>query len=165
MGIEGDNVRLSFTTLRDLNAAASVTMAGPSIGPLQNSVTPSPASLTAHGYAADYVMTAGDAEATVPFTISIVDAAGNAIAAPVTAITSGSNVTSDRTNPVFAASIHIASQLNERYGNRHILRHEWCLRLRRRKDYRYYKLDNQGKVPTASSTATVTAISQTIAEV
>ena len=92
---QGDTVRLSFTTLRDLNAAATVTMAGPP----QNSVTPSPASLTAHSYTADYMMAVGDAEGTVPFTISIVDAAGNTIAAPVTTITSGSNVIYDRRSP------------------------------------------------------------------
>lgn len=86
-----DTVTLSFVSPRDLQAAAAVSLAN-------HGVSPSPPSLSAHSYAAAWTMTGSDAEGTIPFTISVTDAAGN-VGAQVSAVTSGSPVVFDRTPP------------------------------------------------------------------
>jgi hypothetical protein len=86
-----DTVTLSFVSPRDLQAAAAVSLAS-------HVVSPSPPSLSAHSYTAAWTMTGSDAEGTIPFTINIIDAAGN-VGAQVSAVTSGSPVVFDRTPP------------------------------------------------------------------
>ena len=97
----GDTVRVSFQVVRDLASVPSVNIAG-------HPAAVSPATTSAHSYTADYTYPPSDTtdiEGTVPFTISFTDAAGN-VGTPVSTITSGSNVTYDRTPPTgYSAAI------------------------------------------------------------
>ncbi len=85
-----DTVSLSFTTPRALQAVPAVTIS-------THSVTASPTTLAAGtAYTASYKELIGDANGTVPFTVSVTDAAGNPGSASST--TNGSLVTL-KTNP------------------------------------------------------------------
>ena len=88
----GDTVTLSFTSPRDLQSAAAVSLAG------HSSLTPAPASLTAHAYTAAWKMTGTDTEEPILFSLTITDAAGNP-PTTVSAVTAGSAVVFDRTPP------------------------------------------------------------------
>src|SRR3989344_2794896 len=86
----GDIVTVSFTSNESIGTP-TVTIAG------QNAVEAGGPTV----WTATYTMQAGDAEGVVPFTIDFADLATNA-GVQVTAITSGSNVTYDKTLPSIA---------------------------------------------------------------
>ncbi len=90
----GDTITLSITANESLSAAPTVTIAG-------HSVTATSAG--GNSYTATYTMIAGDGEGAVAFTVDFSDTAGNA-GTQVTAVTSGSNVTFDRTIPTATLS-------------------------------------------------------------
>lgn len=86
----GDTVTLSFTASEQVRTPV-VTISGHSV---------SAATSSGNSFTASYVMgsQSGDTDGTIPFSITLTDSAGNAASA-VTAITTGSNVTYDKTAP------------------------------------------------------------------
>jgi len=93
----GDTVELSFTSDRDLSGDPVVTIAGHASPWVSLDVDSAPV------YTATYEMQSGDAQAVVAFTIDFTDAAAN-VGTPITAITTGSNVTFDETPPTIGSA-------------------------------------------------------------
>lgn len=87
----GDTVTLTFTASEAVRTPV-VTIAGHSV---------SAATTTGNSFTASYVMTSGDAEGAVPFSVTLTDTSGNPASA-VTATTDASSVTFDKTAPVVA---------------------------------------------------------------
>ncbi|MBI3898106.1 MAG: hypothetical protein HY308_07400 [Gammaproteobacteria bacterium] len=102
----GDTVTLSFTTSSDVGGVQTPVV---TIGVGSATVSGGPTSWTA-----TYVMTAGDTDGTVPFNISVSDLAGNS--ATRTAITSGSNVTFDKTAPTLPTATITSNNANPLYA-------------------------------------------------
>jgi len=90
----GDVVTLSIVANETLSANPTVTIAG-NVAAVTNP--------SGNNYTATYTMASGDAEGVVPFTIDFADAATNA-GAQVTALTSGTGVTFDKTAPTTTIS-------------------------------------------------------------
>lgn len=89
----GDTITLTFAASEDLTSEPTVAIATHTIDPANvNQVG------DARHWTATYVMQTGDAEGTIPFSISYSDLAGNA-GTQVTTVTSGLNVTFDKTAP------------------------------------------------------------------
>lgn len=93
----GDIITLSFTGSEALTPKPTVTIASHSIA--AGSIT----NTGGNNWTASYLMVMGDTEGTIPFTIDYTDLAGNN-GSQATAITSGSNVTFDKTKPTVTIS-------------------------------------------------------------
>ena len=95
----GDTVTLGFTTDGTQNGAPTATIDGH---------TATITNTSGNNYTATYAMVSGDATGAVTFAINASDLAGNAMTA-VTAVTSGSGVTFDKTPPALTAVTETSS--------------------------------------------------------